>query len=142
MIRPAKSEDINSIHKLLKQISLLHYQLYPEYFNNDLPKYNHTEIEELINDSSKTVLVYKDAEVEGYLIGWNVNNAFFIDDICVDESTKGKGIGKELINSIKRFSKYKNIQLNVWLKNEPAINFYKKLGFETLKLVLSKEIND
>ena len=55
----------------------------------------------------------------------------YLEDLLVTEKLRGQGIGKrlfdQLIEEAKR-KKYKGISWQVLDWNEPAINFYKKLG--------------
>lgn len=45
---------------------------------------------------------------------------------------KGLGLGSRLIDHIKDSSPHRCIQLNVMKDNEPALGFYKRLGFREL----------
>jgi len=59
----------------------------------------------------------------------------YITSILVDISKKGKGIGKSLMLSAESFCQklqFEEIKLEVSKKNESAIAFYKKLGYEYL----------
>ena len=140
MIRLANTEDAATIHELLKQIVILHHNLYPEDFPSNEPKYTVEQVITLINDKTKTVLVYEDDNtVWGYLIGWKNKDFFFIDDLCVDEQKRGHNIGKQLVDYVDETLAFSHLQLNVWLKNTGAISFYEKLGFEPLKYVLRRK---
>ena len=53
----------------------------------------------------------------------------YLDDIVVQESLRGKGIGKHLFDAVVAEAKLCNCQQLQWQVlnwNEPAINFYKK----------------
>ncbi|MEI2760506.1 MAG: GNAT family N-acetyltransferase [Bacteroidia bacterium] len=53
----------------------------------------------------------------------------YLDDIVVQESLRGKGIGKQLFDAVVAEAKLCNCQQLQWQVlnwNEPAINFYKK----------------
>jgi ribosomal protein S18 acetylase RimI-like enzyme len=57
----------------------------------------------------------------------------YIDQMCVIEAHRFKGLGTQLMGKIQEFCKqhdYKRIELGVWADNMNAINFYKKIGFE------------
>ena len=59
---------------------------------------------------------------------------FYIDDLCVDEKSRGKRIGQKLFEfakeEAKRLECYE-ITLNVWEGNESAKAFYEKMGLRT-----------
>ena len=60
----------------------------------------------------------------------------YIDDICVDETARGKHVGKALYEYVRDYAKSigcNNITLNVWEGNEAAISFYKNMGMKVQK---------
>ena len=61
----------------------------------------------------------------------------YIDDLCVDENSRGQNIGKNLYNHVIAFAKENecyNVTLNVWSCNESAIKFYEKCGLRPQKI--------
>ena len=55
----------------------------------------------------------------------------YLEDIVVKESMRGNGIGQQLMNKLIEVAKEKKFSGMVWQVldwNEPAINFYKRLG--------------
>jgi len=55
----------------------------------------------------------------------------YVEDLLVTESMRGKGIGRLLFNHLIEDAHEKNLNGITWQVldwNEPAINFYKKLG--------------
>lgn len=135
-VRKAEIKDAGSIHRLLKQIMELHKSLYPDIFTGE-SKYREEDIRELIEQSDYHIYVYEDDEkvVRAYLIGWEEDYGFFIDDLCVDEEYRGKGVGDSLMETVTH---YPEIRLNVWAENGGAIHFYHKKGFKLLKYVMRK----
>ena len=60
----------------------------------------------------------------------------YVDDLCVDESARGKGIGTALMDAAVAFARAKschNVDLNVWEFNEGARAFYERYGMHTMK---------
>ena len=58
----------------------------------------------------------------------------YIDDLCVDETMRGKHIGKLLYNAALDYAREHgcyNLTLNVWSCNESAMKFYESCGSET-----------
>jgi len=56
-----------------------------------------------------------------------------IDDLCVDEKYRKKGIGKRLFEEVKTYSKENGInfiELMVWEFNENARKFYENMGMK------------
>jgi len=61
-----------------------------------------------------------------------------LDAVCVEQKSRGKGIGRKIIDFSGRFAKSRSIvaiELDVVSNNEPAIKFYKNLDF----YIVSKE---
>jgi ribosomal protein S18 acetylase RimI-like enzyme len=61
----------------------------------------------------------------------------YIDDLCVDESRRGQGIGKAIYQAICRYAgmrKCSTITLNVWSDNKSAVSFYESLGLTRQKI--------
>jgi GNAT superfamily N-acetyltransferase len=57
----------------------------------------------------------------------------YIGNICVDTNSRGKGVGKFLLDNIVKYAKNKKckrIILDVSKENTIAINLYKKMGFK------------
>lgn len=146
MIRKATTEDIKALTKLLYQADAVHNGIRPDLFKSDTPKYNAQELATIINDSSKPIFVYDDEEVVGHAFCQitEVRNhrllqdikTLYIDDICVDESSRGKHIGKALFEFVRAYAKSigcNNITLNVWEGNDSAMAFYKNMGMKIQK---------
>ena len=61
----------------------------------------------------------------------------YIDDLCVDEKSRGKHIGSKLFEFVKEFAQNSgcyNVTLNVWSLNENALRFYEKCGMKPQKI--------
>jgi ribosomal protein S18 acetylase RimI-like enzyme len=67
----------------------------------------------------------------------------YICDFAIDKPYQGKGNGKKLMNqmlAIANKNKCKNINLNVYCKNNRALNFYYMFDFENVSIQLRKEL--
>ena len=148
IIRKAEEKDITYIMKLLIQVNNVHSLNRPDLFIYDKTKYKEIEVLNIIKDESTPVFVAVDDEdvVLGYafcqFISHVKDNNFpdivnlYIDDICVDEEARGRSIGTKIYEFVKKFAKNNgcyNITLNVWDKNDSAMAFYKKCGFNIQK---------
>jgi RimJ/RimL family protein N-acetyltransferase len=61
------------------------------------------------------------------------SHIFYLGGFAIKDSFKGKGYGKEVLEHIKTLAKnqsIKRIELTVDTENTPAINLYRKVGFE------------
>ena len=145
-IRRAEEKNVDRIVELLKVIAKEHHKGRPDLFATGRKKYSHRELRGILEEPDRVVFVAVDENdyVVGYLFSYIIdqkrNSLFndiktlYIDDLCVDESCRGMGIGKRLFAHSIEFGKAYgcyNIELNVWSFNEKAIEFYKKLGMDT-----------
>ena len=150
MIRKANIKDLDAINELLYEVHAIHYKLRPDIFTDGVKKYSDEEIKEIMKDNNRNIFVYEeDNKVLGYvfwIIYTNTNpslqsiKTLYIDDFCVLENERGKGIGKKLYEYIKEFAKHNdcyNITLNVW-NNNSAYHFYQSLGLKVQKTILEE----
>ena len=148
MIRFAIEKDISKIIDLLKQVCLVHYKGRPDIFKVGT-KYSAEELKVILKDKSRPILVSVDENdnVQGYcfcVYHQHINisvltdiKTLYIDDLCVDETLRGKHIGKELYESAVELAKETgcyNLTLNVWSCNQSALRFYESLGLLPQKI--------
>ncbi len=152
MIRFAKEKDIPKMLDLLSQVDLIHHNGRPDIFKVG-QKYNADEIKELLADKSRPILVsVNEADVvEGYCfcIFEEVcessvlcdRKTLYIDDLCVDETLRGRHIGRELYAAAVKLARETgcyNVTLNVWSCNPSAQRFYEKLGMKPQKTYMEE----
>ena len=148
MIRRAIEKDIPKIIDLLKQVCLVNHNGRPDIFKVRT-KYSAEELMVILKDKSRPILVSVDENdnVQGYcfcIYQQHVNNSvltdiktLYIDDLCVDETLRGKHIGKELYESAVKLAKETgcyNLTLNVWSCNQSALKFYESPGLLPQKI--------
>lgn len=131
---------------MLYQVDAVHNGIRPDLFKGNTSKYTEQELEEIINDDSKPIFVYDAGKILGHAFCQisEVKNhrllqdvkTLYIDDICVDEQSRGHHIGKSLYEYVYNYAKSigcHNITLNVWEGNDSAYNFYKQMGMHIQK---------
>lgn len=148
IVRRAVEKDVPRIAALLDQVLMVHHNIRPDLFKPNCRKYNDREILALIEDNLRPVFVYEDdnGTVQGYAFcvleqhpGNNILTdikTLYIDDLCVDEASRGAGIGRIIYEYVKSYAVEQgchNVTLNVWEGNDSAIAFYKSLGFVPYK---------
>ena len=141
-IRFAKNADIPAMIRLLKQVGRVHYEGRPDIFRADAQKYDESALTALLQDKNRPILV---AEVENSVVGYAfcvLQNTVgdpvlqdkltvYIDDLCVEETCRGAGVGKALYQAVLAYAKELgayNVTLNVWAENKSALKFYEKMG--------------
>ena len=149
MIRKAEKRDVGRIIELLHQVNMVHHVIRPDLFKPYTTKYDEQALEELLSDGNKPIFVFDDGVVQGYAfcqVTEVKNNqllqdikTLYIDDICVDETARGKHVGKALYDYVHDYAlsiRCYNITLNVWEGNEPAICFYRNMGMQVQKTTM------
>lgn len=152
-IRKALDKDLEGIKSLLLQVLTVHHNGRPDLFKGNTRKYTDEEILSIIHDEKTPVLIAADEydNVMGYafcVFQQHINNniltdvkTLYIDDLCVDENTRGKHIGSALYNAVLDFARENgcyNVTLNVWSCNESAMGFYEKMGLKPQKVGMEK----
>ena len=132
---------------LLYQVDAVHHGIRPDLFKSNTPKYNEQELETILNDSSKPIFVYEAenrilghafcqiTEVKDHRLLQDIKT-LYIDDICIDETVRGKHIGTALFEYVRDYAKSigcYNVTLNVWEGNDSALSFYRKMGMQVQK---------
>ena len=147
-IRKAEVRDIPALNKLLWQVLDVHHQGRPDLFKGGTKKYTDEELKRILADSKTPVFVAEtDSGVEGYafcVLKQETDShiltdvkTLYIDDLCVDKESRGKGIGSALYRFVLAFAKeqgYYNVTLNVWSCNQDAMAFYQMLGLQPQKI--------
>ena len=142
-IRAARPADYPTVGRLLLQIAQLHHELRPDIFRPASRKYNLKQYKALLRKKKSPILVAENprGEVLGYAMckihTWRnpvmvKRTGLWVDDLCVDESARGQGIGEALMEAVYDLAREKGIariELNVWECNEGARRFYERLGF-------------
>ena len=67
----------------------------------------------------------------------------YIDDLCVDEAERRKGVAKRLFAYVRRFAAdngFDWITLNVWSDNVNAAAFYRAMGMQPRRIILEQRL--
>ena len=97
--------------------------------------YEMDDKEKGVNDIKFKAFAYAvkdDNNIIGGIHGWRAFDEIYIDELCIDKSIRGHGIGKKLIEIVEKEvddGKCENINL-ITNEFQEAIEFYKKCGFE------------
>ena len=150
-IRKAAPRDIPRIMDLLSQVLEVHAAGRPDLFKSGTTKYAPSELEEIIADGERPIFVGEhDGVVQGYAFCMFQRHkeqntpeftTLYIDDLCVDEKSRGMHVGKSLYEYVLKFAKENgcyNVTLNVWACNESAMKFYEKCGLQVQKIGMEK----
>lgn len=149
-IRFAEKQDVAGILALLKQVGAVHHEGRPDLFRTGAQKYGASQVLAMLESKDSPIFVAVEEEkVLGYCFCQMQSHpqdpvlcdvlSLYIDDLCVDENCRKKGVGKALYEAVCRYAKMRkcyNITLNVWACNASAMAFYEKMGLKPQKIGL------
>ena len=155
LIRRAEISDIPDILRLLIQVCNVHQEIRPDIFKRDGVKYTASDLTALLADESRPVwCALEDGIFLGYCFcQWKEmpegtavfpRKELYIDDLCVDEKTRGNGVATALFRFVTDIAKAAGVDfitLNVWQGNS-ALNFYEKMGMKPRKIVMDLPLED
>lgn len=151
-IRKATKEDLPGVHELLNQVLAIHAKIRPDIFIPNTRKYTDEELLKIFENPKTPVFVaVEDGKVLGHSFtilkeppfsnNMIYHKTLFIDDLCVDQNTRGKKVGQKLYDYVIQFAKDEgcyNVTLNVWEGNDSARGFYEAMGFGIQETVMEK----
>ena len=143
-IRFAGAQDIPGLIDLLLQVGEVHHRIRPDLFRSGAQKYDENALRQLLTDSARPIFVaVEDGKVLGYcfcIVEVTENNpvlmddkTLYIDDLCVDESCRGRHVGQVLYDRALSYAREigcRTLTLNVWCGNDSAMRFYEKQGLK------------
>jgi len=140
IIREANLLDFDSIEKLEKQVFKIHIDARPDLFEKIIFTKEYFE-ESFKNGCTKIFVFEEDENILGHCIIEEYEavgdptyydvKGIFIDSMCVDESAKGRQIGRALVERVKSYAKEvgaTRLDLLVYDFNKDARKFYEHLG--------------
>ena len=153
-IRNAGLRDIPAIIDLLKQVGQVHHEIRPDIFRSGAQKYDKFALAEIISDPTRPIFV----AVEGTLVlGYcfcihedtqgdpvlTDRKELYIDDLCVDERRRGRGVARALYAHVTDYARdcgCSAITLNVWEGNDNARRFYELAGMTPRKTYMEMKL--
>ena len=149
-IRLAQTGEIPGMIRLLQQVGAVHHQIRPDLFRAGAQKYHEADLEQLLKDPLRPIFA---AVEEGRLLGYCFciieevrdnpvlldDKTLYIDDLCVDETIRGRHVGRALYDYAKAYAEEtgcRSITLNVWCGNDSAMAFYEKRGLKPRKIYM------
>ena len=151
-IRFACENDIPQMLDLLLQVGEVHHQIRPDLFRAGAQKYDEAALKRLLKTSDRPILA---AEEDGKMVGYAFcilqvtkddpvlcdRRVLYIDDLCVDENHRGRGIAGALYRRALELAKELScdaVTLNVWWGNDNALRFYENCGLQRQKIGMEK----
>lgn len=151
MIRKAKKEDIELIHKLDRESTKYHKKFDRDFYtiSERWQKIKKDSQIKAIKSPTNLILVAEiDKRVVGYIWGFvetiMKHKIGKIQELIVTSKQRGKGIGKELIKRMLDFFKNKDCiisEIEVFVENLPTIQVYEKAGFKKREYKMQLKLN-
>ena len=152
IIRFACENDIPQMLDLLLQVGEVHHQIRPDLFRAGAQKYDEATLKRLLKTSDRPILA---AEEDGKMVGYAFcilqvtkddpvlcdRRVLYIDDLCVDENHRGRGIAGALYRRALELARELScdaVTLNVWWGNDNALRFYENCGLQRQKIGMEK----
>lgn len=149
-IRLANTSDIPGIIALLRQVGQVHHDIRPDLFREGAQKYSPSDLEDLLKDAARPIFVgVEDGRLLGYcfcILEQVKDNpvlrdvkSLYIDDLCVDETIRGKHVGTGLYDHVCGYARSigcSSVTLNVWCGNDSAMHFYESHGMKPRKIYM------
>lgn len=144
--RQATAQDALTICELGQLLNSVHHAARPDLYaaatpdaKRDLPHW----MSFFENSSQVVFMAYVDLHAAGFITASLSSSSgplmeplsyVRIGSVCVAEKYWGRGVGRGLIENVKKWAAErdaKDIRLSVWTFNIPAIRLYTEFGFET-----------
>lgn len=149
-IRLANHTDIPGMIRLLQQVGQVHHDIRPDLFREGAQKYSEEDLAALLQDVTRPIFVgVEDGRMLGYcfcVIEEVKDNpvlrdvkSLYIDDLCVDETIRGKHVGSKLYDHVCHYAREigcGSVTLNVWCGNDSAMRFYESRGMKPRKIYM------
>jgi len=153
-MRINRTTDFELLARLNKPVHELHVSLYPEHFT----EYNFEAIRDLFKqwitkenfvfflmEDNEQPLGYAWIELKSYPPNAlsKERKSVFVHQIGIVEERNRKGYGSQLMNYIYDFAKSHGmdlVELDYWVNNEQAKNFYNKQGFRGYREFVYKKL--
>ncbi len=151
MLELATASDREAINALAMQVHALHVAWRPDIYTMPGELYPRERMEAEIQKNA----LYA-ARQNGIVVGYalletrlvdipalTIRKVLLIEELCVAESCRGKGIGTEMMEEIQTMAKqsgYTDLQLSVQPENEAALALYRKFGFTVRNLNMQRKV--
>ena len=129
----AGRDDVDAVTRLIAA--------FRDWWGKDVPSEGDIRavVERLIDDPQTEFLLVGDppagvCQLRYRLSVWTVTEDCWLEDLFVEDSARGSGLGRALVEAALERAKARNcrrIELDVNEQNEDALRFYERVGFST-----------
>ena len=151
MLELARPEDREAIDILAKQVHAMHVAWRPDIYEMVETMYTPERFAEAVANRQLyaaklggTVIGYVLVKIRDYdWPGVVRRKVMLIDEICVEASCRGQGIGKQMmaeVRALARAFRCTDMQLGVYPQNDDAVGFYQKCGFTIRSIDMQRKV--
>ena len=151
MLELATMTDQASINALALQVHAMHVAWRPDIYEMVDELYPRERMVEGISARELYVAKLND-QIVGYVSlkirnydhpGLVKRKVMVVDEICVEETLRGNGIGMAMMEDVRALAKAfrcTDLQLGVYPQNDEAVGFYQKCGFTIRSIDMQRKV--
>ena len=151
MLELARMTDREAINALALQVHAMHVAWRPDIYEMVDELYPEDRVYESIAARELYVAKIND-QIVGYVSlklrnydhpGLVKRKVMVVDEICVEESLRGNGIGIAMMEDVRALAKAfrcTDLQLGVYPQNDEAVGFYQKCGFTIRSIDMQRKV--
>lgn len=151
MLELAQPKDREAVDVLARQVHSLHLAWRPDLFAQADCLYPEDRFLEAIRNRSLYVAKLG-GEVAGYALlpiveidvpAMTRRRIMKVEELCVEESCRGQGIGRAMMEDIlalARAFRCRDVELQVYPQNQQALAFYQACGFQIRNVSMSRPV--
>lgn len=151
MLELARPEDRKTVNDLAIAVHAMHVAWRPDIYQMVEELYPEERFLEAIRQRSLYVAKLNNVTV-GYIAikfrdydwpGVVRRKIMIVDEVCVEESCRGQGIGQQMIlelRALARAFRCTDMQLGVYPQNDDAVGFYQKCGFMIQNITMQSKV--
>ena len=151
MLELAQSVDREVVNGMARQVHAMHVEWRPDIYESMEELYPQERFQAAV--ANRELYVAKIGGVTvGYVLvrirtaqapGLVTRKVMLVDEICVEESCRNQGIGKEMMADVWALAKAfgcSDLQLGVYPQNDDAVAFYQKCGFTIQNITMQRKV--
>ena len=151
MLQLARPEDRAAIEALAQQVHSLHVQWRPDIYAPADELWPQERFDAAV--AERQLFAAKiDEQIVGYVLvkvrhydmtGHVKRSVLLVDEICVDEALRNRGIGTEMMIEVRAIAHAfgcTDMQLGIYPQNNEALAFYQKCGFRIRSIDMQMKI--
>lgn len=151
MLELARPSDRDAVNQIASEAHAMHVAWRPDIFESVEELYSEERFQEAIRTRSLYIARLNDVAV-GYAAvqireentpGAVRRKVMQLEEICVEKTCRGQGIGQRMIMELRALSRAfrcTDLQLNVYPQNDDAVGFFQKCGFMIQSIVMQRSI--